>query len=53
MCLGGFALPLVLGLSRRVRVEPVIIEIPEQTAQAMVVFGLGQALGGFLISSIL
>jgi 1,4-dihydroxy-2-naphthoate octaprenyltransferase len=45
MCLAVVALPQAWDLTRRIRESPVHREIPEFTAQAMVLFGIAQAFG--------
>jgi len=50
VCLGALALPQALALTRGVRAQPVSRDIPETTAQTMVVFGVCQALGTWLFS---
>ena len=47
MCLAILALPQAFDLTRRIREKPVHREIPELTAQTMVLFGITQALGAY------
>lgn len=47
MCSAVVAIPQAWALTRRIRENPVHREIPEATAQTMVVFGLTQSIGAF------